>query len=76
MNKKLSCESLFLGLVVIIVILGLIGWVLGFYFTQPYWYNTGHTTIYALGQLAITIGPDVAVIGLILFVFYHLLIKK
>jgi uncharacterized protein YneF (UPF0154 family) len=69
-------ESLFLGLTVIIVILGLIGWVLGFFFTQPYWYNTGHTVIYAYGQLAITIGPEVAVIGLILFVFFHILIKK
>jgi hypothetical protein len=75
-QKKFSYVSLFLRLVVIIVILGLVGWVLGFIFTQPYWYETGHSVIYTYGQLAMKIGPIVAIIGLILFVLFHILIKK
>jgi len=56
---------------VIIVVLGIIGWILGFYFGNYYWLETGHSYVYSLGQLAQIIGPIVTIGGVLLFTFFN-----
>jgi magnesium-transporting ATPase (P-type) len=68
--------SLLLSLAIIVVILGAIGWILGLYFAQPYWYYTGHTTMYALGRLATIVGPIVMGIGIISMIVYMVIKKR
>jgi hypothetical protein len=53
--------------------LGLAGWVLGFFFSQPSYLAAGHTALYSLGQIAVILGPLIMITGVIMFALstYH-----
>jgi uncharacterized membrane protein len=64
---------------IVIIGLGLVGWFSGIIFSQTYYYETGHTVLFALGQLAVIVGPVIIFVGVILFavsMFYDISRKR